>query len=228
MTNQQLINLLESFMDGQTTVEQETQLADFFRQATDADRPEGISNDDWQAYCEMFRMFENGMEDHTATIRPVRTDASEKKHRILPLRWMTAAASVAVLLVGALTLWNHTTDQPQPIAQSQPAITPVETDTVAVDRRQIPLDSITPPAKPLSGRYVDYTAFHRLLKNIWLRLELPRRWTRPSVRLTSMKPWHRQNSCSKPCNCNRWLNSTIVRCNTSRLWMPLMPKRKNM
>ena len=64
MTNQQLINLLESFMDGQTTVEQETQLADFFRQATDADRPEGISNDDWQAYCEMFRMFENGMEDH--------------------------------------------------------------------------------------------------------------------------------------------------------------------
>ena len=104
MTNQQLINLLESFMDGQTTVEQETQLADFFRQATDADRPEGISNDDWRAYCEMFRMFENGMEDHTATIRPVRTDASEKKHRILPLRWMTAAASVAVLLVGALTL----------------------------------------------------------------------------------------------------------------------------
>ena len=80
MTNQQLINLLESFMDGQTTVEQETQLADFFRQATDADRPEGISNDDWQAYCEMFRMFENGMEDHTATIRPVGTDASEKKH----------------------------------------------------------------------------------------------------------------------------------------------------
>lgn len=147
MTNQQLINLLESFMDGQTTVEQETQLADFFRQATDADRPEGISNDDWQAYCEMFRMFENGMEDHTATIRPVETDASEKKHRILPLRWMTAAASVAVLLVGTLTLWNHTTDQPQPIAQSQPAITPVETDTVAVDRRQIPLDSITPPAK---------------------------------------------------------------------------------
>ena len=57
MTDRQIISLLKRYMDGATTVEEETALADFFCTATDADRPDAISAADWSAYREMFCMF---------------------------------------------------------------------------------------------------------------------------------------------------------------------------
>lgn len=57
MTDRQIISLLKRYMDGATTVEEETALADFFCTATDADRPDAISATDWSAYREMFCMF---------------------------------------------------------------------------------------------------------------------------------------------------------------------------
>lgn len=54
MTDRQIISLLKRYMDGATTVEEETALADFFCTATDADRPDAISAADWSAYREMF------------------------------------------------------------------------------------------------------------------------------------------------------------------------------
>lgn len=57
MTDRQIILLLKRYMDGFTTVEEETALADFFCTATDADRPDAISDADWSAYREMFCMF---------------------------------------------------------------------------------------------------------------------------------------------------------------------------
>ena len=53
-------DLLKRFMKGDTSVEEETALADFFREAGDEDRPDCISEEDWEAYQEMFRMFEDG------------------------------------------------------------------------------------------------------------------------------------------------------------------------
>ena len=43
MTDRQIISLLKRYMDGATTVEEETALAEFFCTATDADRPDAIS-----------------------------------------------------------------------------------------------------------------------------------------------------------------------------------------
>ena len=57
MTDRQIISLLKRYMEGATTVEEETALAEFFGMATDADRPDAISADDWRTYKEMFGMF---------------------------------------------------------------------------------------------------------------------------------------------------------------------------
>ena len=52
--------LLKRFMDGETSVEEEMALTEYFREATDEDRPDSIPEEDWEAYREMFRMFEDG------------------------------------------------------------------------------------------------------------------------------------------------------------------------
>ena len=57
MTDRQIISLLKRYMEGATTVEEETALAEFFGMATDADRPDAISAEDWRTYKEMFGMF---------------------------------------------------------------------------------------------------------------------------------------------------------------------------
>lgn len=57
MTDRQIISLQKRYMDGSTTVEEETALTEFFCTATDADRPDAISATDWSAYREMFCMF---------------------------------------------------------------------------------------------------------------------------------------------------------------------------
>lgn len=43
MTDRQIISLLKRYMEGATTVEEETALAEFFGMATDADRPDAVS-----------------------------------------------------------------------------------------------------------------------------------------------------------------------------------------
>lgn len=72
MTDRQIISLLKRYMDGTTTVEEETALAEFFCTATDADRPDAISAADWSAYREMFCMFapeaaDKDQQDEAAT-----------------------------------------------------------------------------------------------------------------------------------------------------------------
>ena len=40
--------LLSRFIDGETSVEEETVLADFFRKATDGDKPADMPEEDWE------------------------------------------------------------------------------------------------------------------------------------------------------------------------------------
>ncbi len=143
MTNKPLSDLLARFMDGATTVEEETRLTEFFRTATAADRPSDIPAADWQAYGEMFRMFD---ADRAAAAAP-------RKPRRLVLRWTAAAAaSVAVLLTGALTLWHRPSDDTTPLAQVPQSVSEAVADTVAVDK-QAPADSTAvPPVKPVKRK----------------------------------------------------------------------------
>lgn len=137
MTKPQLIELLARFMDGATTVTEETRLANFFRSATEADRPEEIPAADWQAYGELFRMFD--------TECPA---AETRKPRQLALRWTAVAAASIAVLLGALTLWHHPSEDVAPLTQVQQPVGDTASDTIAVDRK-VPADStVVPAVKP--------------------------------------------------------------------------------
>lgn len=154
MTQQQLITLLKSFMEGTTSLDEEAQLDEFFAHATDNDRPKEIAPDDWQAYREMFQTF---AREATAT---------EKHHaRTISMRWMAAAASIAAVLVaGAWLLFHAPSDEPQ-LAEApsttisetlQATATTTANDSSHIDAerlRMTPIDStqvtIKPKRKPI-------------------------------------------------------------------------------
>lgn len=106
MTKIQLTALLQRFMDGTTTVDEETVLADFFRNAADCDRPDDMTEDDWRTYREMFAMFEaeTAVDAPTADIVPTAgpavTQRRMKSRRLA--EWLAAAAAVALLVVAGL------------------------------------------------------------------------------------------------------------------------------
>lgn len=106
MTKIQLTALLQRFMDGTTTVDEETALADFFRNAADSDRPGDMAEDDWRAYREMFAMFETDAAADVPAADTVPTVGREvKRRRMKPRRlagWLAAAAAVALLVVAGL------------------------------------------------------------------------------------------------------------------------------
>ena len=86
-------DFLQKYMDGMTSVEEESMLAEYFRKAGRKKAPDSIPEDDWQAYREMFAMF--GGVSHNYNI------------------WMRycAAAAVALLMVIGAWRWSGTEQQ---------------------------------------------------------------------------------------------------------------------
>lgn len=98
-SHQQIEALLDKFMDGQTTVEEEALLADYFRS--------GDVPAEWEDYRAMFDYFDRGMTTPVATPRPRRA------------WWWTAGAAAAItaLIVGVTVLnrpASTTTTAPEP------------------------------------------------------------------------------------------------------------------
>ncbi|MBO4827288.1 MAG: hypothetical protein J5506_08665 [Prevotella sp.] len=104
-------HLLERFMDGDTTLEEEQLLAQFFRQTH-------IVPSEWQPYKQMFAYFDSGMKP--ADLASEESEEKTTKRPTLPRQWI-AAAAVAVLLVGAcLALWlNRPAPERKQIADRQ-------------------------------------------------------------------------------------------------------------
>ena len=103
MTDRQIISLLKRYMEGATTVEEETALAEFFGMATDADRPDAISADDWRTYKEMFGMFAS----ETVAKDQQEEAAADAKQRFTLRKvalWMASAAAVASLVFAVSAL----------------------------------------------------------------------------------------------------------------------------
>ena len=112
-TQQHIQDLLDKFMNGLTTLEEEAALGDYFRTH---EAPE-----EWEDYRQMFGYFDRGMEGELIT-----PQAQEQPFmRLMGRRWwgIAAAAAITTLIVGTTVLY-HPTSTTQPVvaevAQEEP------------------------------------------------------------------------------------------------------------
>ena len=160
--------LLARFMNGETSVEEETALADYFQRATDEDKPAGMPYEDWAAYREMFRQFDEGFEDVEYMARHVESrlaatckrqgKAKVGRHGYL---WLgMSAAAVAALIVMVFTLDVGSGQIPPTIAEASDSVSsvtiPVDTIEEKSDKADIP-PTPSHKAKPNKQRRLPYT-----------------------------------------------------------------------
>lgn len=158
MNEQQLLSLLQRYMDGLTTVDEESALAVFFGRASDADRPDAISAEDWKVYQEMFAMFapqaQSLTQKHKATEHEVieheaiEHETTEHCSR-LTLRqvsvWIASAAAVALIVFAASTQLRHDSSSSPTLAQHSVSTTAADSlsDSISADQPQrIVVDSV--------------------------------------------------------------------------------------
>lgn len=112
MTDSKLRLLLEKYMDGQTSLSEEASLARAVMERGSASHPDGISDDDWKVYHEMFVMFGNveatDAEGMTATEHKPATEhklATEPKPATRSIiRWTAAVLAIAAAIVAFVVM----------------------------------------------------------------------------------------------------------------------------
>lgn len=154
MTNRQIISLLKRYMEGATTVEEETALAEFFGMATDADRPEAIPADDWRTYKEMFGMFapETVAKDQQ---EGAAADAKERFTLRKVALWMaSAAAAVASLVFAFSALLPDKMQTGQPLALQTGRLVPADSiaDSISAEQPRVVADSVKQQPEKLRMR----------------------------------------------------------------------------
>ncbi len=143
----QIRQLLTRFMEGQTTVEEEQEIAQWF-----AARREVAP--DLEDYRQMFAYFDSGMPEEDVAATPVAAGRSSSVARSIALRVaMIAAACVAVAVVMTLAL-----SPSSPSADSvQIAAVPVDTVSGAsVHAPSVPKADSVKSEKPKARRYHKY------------------------------------------------------------------------
>lgn len=149
MTDRQIISLLKRYMEGATTVEEETALTEFFGMATDADRPEAIPADDWRTYKEMFGMF----APETVAKDQQEEAAADVKERFTLRKvalWVASAAAVASLVFAVSALLPDNTQYVRPLAQQTGGVMPADSvaDSISAEQPQrVVADSVKQPEK---------------------------------------------------------------------------------
>ena len=125
--------LLRRFMDGETSLEEETALAEYFRGAGGDDRPDSIPEEDWEAYREMFRMFEDGNIGVRVTHPHItETGRGRDAHAPRGIRIYMAAAAVAAFFVLVFML-NIGGEQAEPMIAEVGAVDTIKAMTVPID-----------------------------------------------------------------------------------------------
>lgn len=117
--NPQIAALIERFLDGTTSLEEERTLAQYFQ-------TEEVPQE-WLALKEMFAWFDAGMPETEPQTKPVPL-------RIAWRRWIAAACVVAVLFGGAMLWWKAqetpSTELPE-VAQTVPTVAKVSVAPMA-------------------------------------------------------------------------------------------------
>lgn len=98
-SHQQIEALLDKFMDGQTTIEEEARLAEYFRS--------GDVPAEWEDYRLMFSYFDRGMEGELVPVK----ETQPTLKRLMGRRWwgIAAAACITAAIVGTVVLNQPTT-----------------------------------------------------------------------------------------------------------------------
>ena len=154
-SQQQIGDLLDKFMNGLTTLEEESALGDYFRTH---EVPQ-----EWEDYRVMFDYFDCGMEGDLVSV----DEPSPSLARLVGRRWwgIGAAAAIAAAVVGTVMLHHPSTtvlQQPTDIAQT-------DNDTLA-----------TPPVVEAATQQLASTSFERPSPPV--RPVHPPRPPRPSTR----------------------------------------------
>lgn len=135
-SHQQIEDLLDKFMNGQTTLEEEVALGDYF---CTHEVPH-----EWEEYRLMFGYFDRGMEGELVTPR----EPSQSLARLMGRRWwgIAAAAAIAAVIVTLTVLRPRESaiSQPPAIVNTQPVDTPVAV-VPEVEMQQL---TATNPPKP--------------------------------------------------------------------------------
>lgn len=141
MTQQEIQNLIERFLDAETTLQEEQQLMEYFRQE---DIPEELMQ-----YREMFLDYEALLPlprggEYTNTLsdsKVVTVELSREKQPPRIIRLWAVAASIAVLMVlGAGYLYNiNNVEEKQQVAKVDPK--PVVTPKVEVKPEAMPVET---------------------------------------------------------------------------------------
>ena len=153
MTDRQIISLLKRYMEGATSVEEETALAEFFGRAADADRPDAISADDWRTYKEMFGMFAS-----ETVAKDQQEEAADDAKQRFTLRkvalWMASAAAVASLVFAVSALLPDNMQTGQPLAQQTGRLIPADSiaDSISAEQPRIVADSVKQQPEKLRMR----------------------------------------------------------------------------
>ncbi|MBR2154169.1 MAG: hypothetical protein IJ901_06095 [Bacteroidaceae bacterium] len=112
---QEIARILGKFMAGETSLDEEQLLAEYFRTHE--------VSDEWQEYKEMFALFDSGAVDiepeeetkHQANVTDAKVrklpQAVNEKSKITPIRWLMTGIAASVLLL--LTLqYNNKVESP--------------------------------------------------------------------------------------------------------------------
>lgn len=169
MKEDDIIRLLARFMDGETTVSEETQLARYFRDHPNAPTPKGMAQEDWDAYREMFRQFDQGFtnEPHSAS-----TEARPKVRSHTLWHHLTTAAAAAAAIYFAYIAYTdrsgtmpsiqtsvtqipstqsgHSTQSQDTIIEAATTIKTLPVEAIPVDttKKTNKAKTVSPDAKP--------------------------------------------------------------------------------
>ena len=114
MTTQEVERLLQRFMDGTSTLEEEARLADFFRTHEVAG--------EWATYKDMFALFDEG-----------KVEVEEKQKSTAWWKYAGIAAAIALLLGLGFYFNSRNDEKPNLIAQTDSVKTTPQTETKKVE-----------------------------------------------------------------------------------------------
>lgn len=158
MTAMEIKQLIDRYMNGQTTVDEEQLLARYFRSATDLP-------DDLQPYRDMFAYFDEGMPlgalpefDGSAGQAETRVapDSSKvvapRRHSLRMAAWWSGAVAVAVAAVALLLIMHRPSAPVQPIASAVVVSDTCSTSTGVEAEQNVVADSVKLKPQPQRRR----------------------------------------------------------------------------